>query len=434
MGLVFLTVFLDIVGFSILFPVFPDLLRHYLAVEGDASLLGRAVAFLRELSGGDELAVETLFGGVLGSLYAILQFVFAPLWGGLSDRIGRRPTLLLTLCGTALAYLAWVFAGQFAVLVVSRLVAGAMAGNISTASAAVADTTVGRQRAVGMGVVGMAIGLGFVAGPAVGGITSQYLMAPMEVASAAFALNPFSAPALASLVFALVNLAWVAARFRETLPPEKRGRSEQTRTLHPFKRLASIDAPGVRRTCLVYLVYFTVFAAMEFTLVFLAADRLDFDRLDLTWMFVFIGLVIALVQGGVVRRMAPKRGEKPLVLAGLGLTVPGLALLGLAASTGVLYAGLFLMSVGSALATPCLSGLVSRYAPADRQGLVLGVFRSMGSLARAVGPVAGGVLYWRFGGAAPYLVGAACLLFPMAMARALPDLPPQVEEPERTGA
>ncbi len=428
MGLVFLTVFLDIVGFSILFPVFPDLLRHYLLIEGDGSSLGRFVAWLRDVSGGDELAVETLFGSVLGSVYALLQFLFAPIWGGLSDRIGRRSTLLFTLTGTCLAYVAWAFAGAFAVLVVSRLIGGIMAGNISTASAAVADTTEGRQRSVGMGVVGMAIGLGFVIGPALGGMTSMIEMAEIGTPTAAFAINPFSAPAFAALAIAVVNLLWVAARFRETLPPERRGKSEESRTLHPFRRLASIDLPGVHRTSIVYLLYFTVFSAMEFTLVFLVADRLAFERMDIAWMFVFIGVVIALVQGGVVRRLAPKRGEKPLAIAGLALTAPGLAVVGIASTTTALYAGLFLMSVGSALATPCLSGLVSRYTPADRQGLVLGVFRSMGSLARAVGPVLGGLLYWRFGSMSPYLVGAVCLVIPIAMARSLPPVP-EVEDP-----
>jgi MFS family permease len=423
LGLVFLTVFLDIAGFSILFPLFPDLLAHYLAAEGEASALGRFVGWLREVSGGDALAVETLFGGVLGSVYALLQFLFAPVWGGLSDKIGRKSTLLFTLAGTCLAYVAWVFAGGFAVLVASRFLGGIMAGNISTASAAVADSTEGRQRAVGMGIVGMAIGLGFILGPAIGGITSQLEMAEIGVATATFAINPFSAPAIASLAIAVLNLGLVAARFQETLPPARRGEHTTTRTLHPFKRLRGIEAPGVRRTNLLYLVYFTVFSGMEFTLVFLAADRLDFDRLDLTWMFVFIGLVIALVQGGVVRRMVPKRGEKSMAIAGLGLTAPGIAVLGLAGTTFVLYVGLFFVSVGSALATPCLSGLVSRYTPADRQGLVLGVFRSMGALARALGPILGGLLYWRFGSTSPYLVGAVCLLVPIAMARGLPPLP-----------
>src|SRR6185503_4004576 len=116
-------------------------------------------------AGGDTNAVQTLFGGVLGSLYSMLQFLFAPVWGGLSDRIGRRPTLLLTLSGTALGYVLWIFSGSFWLLVVARRLCGTCSGNISPASAVIADVTEGKDRARGMGLVGMSIGLGFILGP-----------------------------------------------------------------------------------------------------------------------------------------------------------------------------------------------------------------------------------------------------------------------------
>ncbi len=430
LGLVFLTVFLDIVGFSVLFPIFPALLEHYLAVEGEASALGRLTAFLRGLvgnggsdgKGDDSLAVATLFGGILGSLYGGLQFVFSVVWGGLSDRIGRRPTLLVTLTGTAAAYVLWTFAGSFGVLVLSRVVAGIMAGNISTASAAVADSTTGSKRAAGMGIVGMAIGLGFVFGPALGALTAGWKL-DGATSGAVFALNPFSGCALASLAIALCNLVWVATRFPETLAPKSRGAGAELRTLHPFARLGTLGFPGVKRANVVYLCYYAVFSAMEFTLVFLAAERFGFGARENAAMFVFVGVVIALVQGGVVRRLAPKRGEKNLAVTGLALTVPGIAAIGFAGSLTVFYLGLFLMAVGSALASPCLSSLVSRYTPADRQGLSQGVLRSMGSLARAAGPILGGLAYWSLGSAAPYYIGAACLLVPLGLARALPPVP-----------
>ncbi|MED6315435.1 MAG: MFS transporter, partial [Verrucomicrobiota bacterium] len=139
--IVFLTVFIDVVGFSIIFPLFPAMLDYYLELEGENSLIGWLKIWLERFAGDDENAVATLFGGVLGSLYGILQFVFAPIWGAYSDRHGRRPVLVLTLGGIVLANLIWVFAGSFALLVVSRLLGGIMAGNISTASAVAADIT-----------------------------------------------------------------------------------------------------------------------------------------------------------------------------------------------------------------------------------------------------------------------------------------------------
>lgn len=430
LGIVFLTVFLDMVGFSILFPLFPALLDHYLRLEGEGSLIGRLAGFLNELSGGDSYGVQALFGGVLGSLYSILQFLFAPVWGSVSDRIGRRPTLLVTLCGTALSYALWLFAGSFSLLIVARLLGGMMAGNISAASAVVADSTSGKERAGGMGIVGMAIGLGFILGPALGGLFGPRELGEASEWARGFALQPFSLCAGVALALALVNLLLVAVRLPETLAPERRGRHE-ARGLAAVFSLGRFGSVGVFRASIVYFLYLLAFGAAEFTLTFLAVQRLGFTIRDNTWMFVFVGLVIALVQGGLVRRMAPRVGEKKLVLLGLFLMLPSFALIAAASSTAVLYLGLFPMAVGSALAMPCLSSLVSRYAPSEKQGLAQGTFRSLGSLARAIGPFLGGVLFWKLGSGSPFLIGAAFLLLPLGLALSLPAPPP---EPAHGGA
>jgi len=424
LGLVFLTVFLDIVGFSIIFPLFPDLLKHYLATEGTSSALGQLVSYLTELTGNQEgTAVVALFGGLLGSLYGLLQFLFSTVWGGLSDRIGRRPTLLFTLVGTTLSYVLWVFAGSFAVLIGARILGGIMAGNISTASAAVADTTTAKDRAKGMGIVGMAIGLGFILGPAIGGFSSAHLLSGVEVGApvaSAFALNPFSVPALAALVLSVINLIWVFTHFHETLPPEKRGLAKTKHSFNPVARLKTIDLPGVVRTNLVYFLYLVAFAAIEFTLTFLAKERFDYTPMQMAKMFVFVGLIIAFVQGGIVRRVAPKYGERLVSRIGLLITVPGFLLIGRATTEGSLYGGLAFMAVGSALVMPCLSALISRYTPPDRQGLALGSFRSMGSLSRALGPILGSIAYWRFGSGSPYQAGAIFLVIPIYLVIGLP--------------
>jgi MFS family permease len=423
LGLVFLTVFLDIVGFSILFPLFPDLLDHYLSISGEGSFLSRLVLWLEEFAGEDSNAVVTLFGGLLGSVYGLLQFLFSTVWGGLSDRIGRRPTLLFTLAGTLLAYLLWIVAGSFLVLVLARVLGGIMAGNISTASAAVADTTSGRDRAKGMGIVGMAIGLGFILGPAIGGFSVSWQLAEPGTSAGALALNPFSGPALVASLLALLNLLWVATRFPETLPPERRGRGEHVRSLNPFRRLATLSFPGVVRVSTIYFLYLVAFAGIEFTLTFLTKERFGYEPLDMAGMFVFVGLIIAIVQGGIVRRVAPRYGERLVAGIGMVLTVPGFLLIGSAETTTGLYAGLACMAVGSALVMPCLSALLSRYTPADRQGLALGAFRSMGSLSRATGPILGALVYWRFSSGLLYLAAGLMLLIPIAMAFGLPAVP-----------
>ena len=185
-----------------------------------------------------------------------------------------------------------------------------------------------------------------------------------------------------------------------------------------------------------YLVYLTAFGAMEFTLVFLSKEHLDYGPRQNAMMFVFIGLTIALVQGGVVRRIVPRLGERKVALGGMALTLPGfLAIAGVTGtgSSAVLYAGLLLVAVGSSLVMPSLSTLASRYVPDDRQGFALGVFRSFGSLARVAGPIAGGLLYYGLGSAAPYLAGAVILVLPIFVARGLPA-PPEGHEEARGAA
>ena len=420
---VLLTVFLDMVGFSILFPIFPRMLDHYLALEGSDSAIGELQRTLAGLAGSDANSVQTLFGGVLGSVYSLLQFLFAPVWGGLSDRIGRRPTLLVTLSGTALGYVLWILSGSFALLVFSRLLCGLCSGNISTASAVIADVTEGKDRARGMGLVGMSIGLGFILGPALCGLTLRYLPMSERAWETGLALNPFSTVALLSALLALVNLLWIGARFRETLAPERRGTSQHARVLNPFTQLARLRFPGLARTNHVTFLFLAAFSGMEFTVTFLAAERLGYGPVDNVWLFVFSGLLIALVQGGFVRRLAPRMGEKKVAQLGLIVLVPGFAAVGYAHSNATLYSGLGLMAVGSALAMPCLSALASRYAPADRQGLALGTNRSMMALARALGPIAASLTYWKFGSTAAYLAAAAVSVLPVLLVAGLPPVP-----------
>lgn len=426
LGLVFLTVFLDMVGFSIIFPLFPSMLEWYVGQEGTASAVGRLASSLREMVGGDPFAVIVLFGGVLGALYSGCQFLFAPVWGAVSDRIGRRPTLLVTLLGTALSYVVWFFAGTFALLVVARLAGGIMAGNISTASAAIADTHEGKDRAKGMGMLGAGIGLGFVVGPAIGGLASGWNLTGAWEGASSMGVNPFSGAALIAFCLATLNFVWALLRFPETLKKDRSAAASATgerRRLNPFASLSTLTFPGVRTLNLSYFIYFVAFGAMEFTLVFLAAEHLNYTPRDNAWMFVFIGLTIAFVQGGLVRRLVPKLGERKVAFMGMALTLPGFAIIGsvpLAPSNALLYGGLLFVSVGSSLVMPSLSSLASRYVPDDRQGFALGVFRSFGSLARVLGPLAGGLLYWSLGSSAPYAAAAVLLLLPLIFIRGLP--------------
>jgi MFS family permease len=427
LGIVFLTLFLDLVGFSIIFPLFPAMLDYYLpGGSGDGSLLGQIVAPLAawaERSGAEDPRFMTavLFGGILGSLYSILQFVFAPLWGAYSDRVGRRKVLLITIAGLALSYVAWFVAASFWVLVISRIIGGIMGGNLSVATAAVADSTSREKRAGGLAIVGVAFGLGFIVGPAIGGLSAKIDLLEFVPQLEAIGVNPFSMPALISLLLTLINLIWVARRFEETLPEEQRAAAHREKRPPALFRIFTTGGPYIRRTNLLYLIFMFAFSGMEFTLTFLAVERFAFSPAQNGGMFVFIGIILILVQGGIVRRLSGPLGEKRLALAGLGCGSFAFICLALAFNMGFFFVALALLGISIGLASPTLSALVSLYSDESEQGANLGTFRSAGSLARAGGPLVAAFSYFAFGSQSAYLFGAIIAIIPLVMAFKLPQ-------------
>ena len=418
-AVVFLTIFLDLVGFSVLFPLFPSMLDHYLSREAvlGGGIVTNFVTNIQSLSfvgfaPESSFRFETVvFGGALGSLYALLQFFFAPIWGRLSDRIGRRPVLIYTLGGTALGYALWIFAGDFWVLVLSRILGGMAGGNLSVATAAIADVTSRESRSKGMALVGIAFGLGFILGPALGGYASTWVLA--ESSDATFGLNPFSAAALISLCLALINWAWVIVRFKETLSVEKRNPAGQPKPA--IFQLGKIANQNVRNTCLVYLLYMSSFSGMEFTLTFLAVERFNYDPMSLGKMFLLIGLTLIFVQGFFVRRFVGKIGEKNMAVLGIILGSISFVIISHSFESTIFYTGLFLMSAGVALISPTLTALTSLHSGEGDQGFHLGVFRSSGSMARACGPMLAGFAYFVYGSKVAYLLGAIILILPLVI-------------------
>lgn len=434
-GVVFLTIFLDMVGFSVMFPLFPAMLDHYLERE---SLLGGGIlttfvtfidgmAFDAEGGSNDAFRFETvIFGGVLGSLYAILQFFFAPIWGRLSDKFGRRPILLLTLGGTCLGYALWVFAGTFWVLVLSRILGGIASGNLSVATASIADVTSRESRSKGMAFVGVAFGLGFVLGPALGGWAYGYSWE--SESQGFFALNKFSLAAIISLTLGLVNWIWLAKCFKETLPEEKRAPVDRPKPV--VFQLGKVSNVAVRKTCLSYFFYMISFSGMEFTLTFLAVERFSYAPLEISKMFLLIGITLILAQGVFVRRFVGPLGEKKLALAGILIGVVAFGMISAIQGETWFYIALFLMSTGVAFISPTLTALTSLHSKDTDQGFHLGVFRSSGSMARACGPLLAGLLYFKFGSSFAYLIGAIFLLIPAVFLFGVPQ--PNMKISEKT--
>jgi MFS family permease len=423
LGVIFLTIFIDLLGFTIVFPLFPAILDHYLKVDGTGGLLGWIVSQIdsfARLAGNNTNYRAVLFGGILGSVYGFLQFIMAPYWGALSDKLGRRKVLLYTVAGTAASYLLWFFSGSFLLFVLARLVGGGFAGNLSVATAAVADVTTRENRAKGMGIIGVAFGLGFLFGPAIGSIAAFKDLSTAYPALAHFGVNPFSVPALLSLAFSCINLIWIYFQFPETLDPAHKSANETVRIRHPLHELIHAHEGPARRTNWLWFIFTLAFSGMEFSLPFLAAEKYHYGPTDMWKIFMFLGVTLILVQGGIVRRAVPKYGEKPVMLVGFISDLIAFLLIGLSTTSVGLYSGLALLGLGTGLINPSVSSLVSLYSKPEEQGKMLGVFRSLGSLARGVGPIIACLIYWGLGARITYSLAAFILVAPLMMALPLP--------------
>ena len=422
--MIFLTIFLDLLGFSIIFPLFPTLAKHYLTIDADNVFLKAIFGSIESIGhithGSSLFGGLVLFGGILGALYSLLQFIAAPIWGSLSDRVGRKPVLVISLTGMAISYLIWFFSGSFTLLLIARFIGGIMGGNISTATAVVADVTTKENRSKGMAIIGIAFALGFVIGPALGGMLSLINLTAIYPDWSHYGVNPFSMPAALAFVLSVFNVMWVALKFKESLPPEKRGKTASERSANPFKIFKLLPYTGVNTVNFGHFLFLTAFSGMEFTLTFLAHERFNYTSMQNAYIFIFIGFILAFVQGGVVRRKAASIGEKKMATMGLILLIPGLLSIAFAKTTLLLYVGLFFLACGSAMVIPCLTSLVTLYTPAEVQGKSIGIFRSLGALARVLGPIFAAIVYYKFGSSSPYLFGSAFLLIPIYMISKLP--------------
>jgi DHA1 family tetracycline resistance protein-like MFS transporter len=362
----FLIVFTDLVGFGIVIPLLPLYAEHY-------------------------RPAPWVFG-LLMAAYSGMQFVFSPILGRLSDRVGRRPVLLISLTGSVIGFVMFALADSLLWLFASRLLAGIAGGNIATAQAVIADTTPPEDRARGMGLIGAAFGLGFIAGPALAGS-----LAPISPAAPGWGAATCSLVAFAMTLLYLPETRPIGATAASAVPV-----SGVTRLAFAWRHpeLAPLMAVG--------FAVVTGFAAFEVTFAQFLHDRLALPHSGVSFLFVYVGVLAAIVQGVLVGRATRWLGERRLVIGGLTLGAAGLLLLASAHRLGFVLAVLPALSLGIGMVMPSLSSLVSRSATADQQGMALGAFQGISSLARVVGPFAAEVALGSWGVAAPQ-VGAAVL-------------------------
>jgi MFS family permease len=391
LGPIFLTVFIDLLGFGLVLP--------FLAKEAR-----------------DTFGVTAFEATLLASVYSLMQFLFVPVWGRVSDRVGRRPVLVWSIAGTALsmaglgASLAW--GGSIAWLFAARIFGGIATANLGTASAYIADVTPPSERARGMGLIGVAFGLGFILGPGVGGA-----LAKIPVAGHHGVVPCFVAAGLS-----VGNLVWVLLGVPESLPIDNRARVPR-RGLAPLNVTAMREAfalPGVGMAIAVNFLVVLSFTNLDQTFTFFCGDLFGIDERGTGYVLAFIGVVAAGVQGGLVRPLAKRFDESLLIRAGAAvqaLAFAGLAFAGTLGSHVMLFASGGLLAVGNGLTQPSTSAFISRRAPVDRQGGTLGTNQSFASLARTFGPATGGWLYSTLGARAPY--GAASVGMVVALALAM---------------
>lgn len=378
LAVLFLVVFIDLVGFGIVLPLLPRYAKQYGASDLDQ--------------------------GVLLASFSAMQFLFAPMWGRLSDRIGRRPVLMIGLAGSVVAYTGFAFANSFAILLASRIAAGIFGATIGTAAAYIADVTSAEERGKGMALIGAAFGIGFTVGPVIGALTAEghgWLPGAIAAGLSAFAL----------LMAAL------------RLPEPDRHRERKEGGLLGLGGLRHVlSTPTLPLVVGLQTATTLLFAMFEATLSRFTDQRFALDERGNGWLFGFLGLCLVIMQGAVVRRLMPRVGELRFVVAGTALLAVGFLGVAAAPSVAGLYPGVAVLVAGFAMVTPSLSSLVSRRSPPDIQGEVLGLNQSGLSLARIIGPLAGNLLLGR-GDAMPSVVAAGGMVLCFSAAAVLRSRP-----------
>ncbi len=392
---VFLTILLDLIGFGMILPF----LTFY----------------------AQEFHATPLQIGLLFSSYSLTQLLCAPLLGRLSDRVGRRPVLLGSIAGSAISYVIFALAPSYAVLLLARSLSGVAAANYAIAQAYMADVSTPQERSRAMGLVGAAFGLGFVLGPALGGILEQLGATLPALAHLGPRLVPFAAAGLSTL-----NLLIAAVALPESLSPElRRSAASRGGSWMGYRELREVwrDSPLRGLMVLFFLVMFC-FSMMETTLALFCQARFGFGARQTSWLFVFVGVVLVIVQGGLLGRLVRRFGERRLILGGILLMALGLALLPLTPVTippvwsrlWLLFLSLLLLAVGNGIHNPSTTGLLSRLAGEEAQGSTIGLSRSFGALARILGPSAGTWIFAAAGVRWPFWSAGLLMMVALAVA------------------
>ena len=361
--IIFLTIFVNLIGFGIIVPLLP---------------------FYAETFGASPVVIGLLF-----AVFSLCQLIAAPLLGDVSDRYGRRPVLVFSLAGTVVSFVMLALAHSVAMLFLARIVDGLSGGNVSTARAYVADVTEPKDRARAYGLIGAAFGMGFIMGPALSGVLARV---------------SYTAPIWAAAALTLVATAMAWLWLPETVHRARAG------TGNPLGYLPELlRRPVMRRVLTIDFIYWFSFAIFQTTFALFAAQRFGFDASRTGYLFAGFGVLGAVIQGGFIRPIVRRAGDKVTFIAGIVFSVAGLTAAAFAHSVTLFVLALVPLAIGMGFGHPTVSSLISRAGRGDEQGRVQGAAGAVESLGRTLGPVWGSASLQRFGEATPFLTGAMFL-------------------------
>jgi MFS family permease len=403
---IFFTVFVDLLGFGIVIPILP-LYAKGLALHPSG--------WMSWVNGALGLTDPGAFwAGTALIAFSISQFIATPILGRISDLVGRRPVLWVSLIGSALAYLVMAMTGHFEWVLAARVLEGITGGNISVAQAAMADSSSPKERSKALGMIGAAFGLGFVIGPALAGILSG-----SHYGHQMLTVHGWHLPFFVAGGFSLLASFLVLLFLPETLTPEARSHARK-RESRGHALMRALERPGMPQILGIALLAMTGFAIMEGTYSLLANARFGLGQREVGYLFGFIGILIVLYQGGLVRMVAKRVPERMALLAGLALMALALPLISYAPWKWPFILVMVPLAWGSGMNTTATSALASQITPADEQGGLFGVLSAMSGIGRIIGPLVGTFMFARFGFASSYWVGCGAVALALVLAITLP--------------
>lgn len=386
-GFIFVTMLIDVIGFGIIIPILPDLIQQLI---------------------GGSTSDASLYGGWLMSAFFIMQFIFSPILGSLSDRFGRRPVLLISLFGFSLDYLLLAVAPNIGWLFIGRILAGVMGASFTTAAAYIADVSPPEKRAQNFGMIGVAFGVGFILGPVIGGLLGKLGL---------------RVPFYAAAVLTMINWLYGFFILPESLPKENR-RAFDWKRANPIGAFRNLKRyPTLLGLTLSIILIYVAAHAVQSNWAFFTKERFGWTKDEIGYSLGVVGILVAVVQGGLIRFISPKLGPVKSVYAGLLLQVSGFFLFAFANQSWMMYLFLLPYCLGG-IGGPALQGIIAGQVPGNQQGELQGIMTSIMSATSIVGPLMMTNLFAYFTAkeapvyfpGAPFLLGGLLTLLAVLMA------------------